>query len=108
MFTTFALKYHGHSAHQGLPHGQRARQVGGGRGVYYSQLGWTRGCPRLYGTAGRLVLEKLRQHPKFEVVGLVRRPEQAAELGPPGLILGDITKPETYEEALRQCDKLVM
>ena len=54
------------------------------------------------------MLEKLRQHPKFEVVGLVRRPEQAAELGPPGLILGDITKPETYEEALRQCDKLVM
>lgn len=39
--------------------------------------------------------------------GWCRREEHQAELGP-GITLGDITKPETYDAAMATCNKLVM
>lgn len=58
--------------------------------------------------AGKLVLQKLRERPEFaSVKGLVRRPEQQAELGA-GIIVGDVMSPETWEEELAGCSALVM
>ena len=41
------------------------------------------------GRTGRLVLEKLRSHPNFEVVPLVRREEHLKELGS-DVVVGDV------------------
>eukprot|EP00887_Chlorella_sp_A99_P007468 scaffold2.g7468.t1 len=45
------------------------------------------------GRTGKLVFQK--------------RPEQAAQLGP-GTIVGDVLRPETYEQELASCQKLVI
>ena len=59
--------------------------------------------------AGKLVLQKLRERPaEFEAVkGLVRRQEQQQELGP-GVVLGDVLQPESWEAELAGCTHLVM
>ena len=59
------------------------------------------------GRTGRLVLEKLRSHPKFEVVPLVRREEHLKELGS-DVVVGDVRNPESFEGAMGSCDRLVM
>lgn len=58
------------------------------------------------GRTGRLVVQKLKQR-GADVRGLVRRPEQAAELGH-GAVVGDVLCPESWEQALEGCQKLVM
>ncbi|KAL4425711.1 hypothetical protein ABPG75_009727 [Micractinium tetrahymenae] len=59
------------------------------------------------GRTGKLVLQKLRDHPEFEVKGLVRRHEQQAELGP-GAVVGDILAPQSWEQELNGMHALVI
>ena len=55
-------------------------------------------------------MQKLLQRPQdfAAVKGLVRRPEQAAELGAGVVVLGDVQHPETFEDALAGVTHLVM
>lgn len=59
------------------------------------------------GRTGRLVLAKLKAHPEIDVVGLVRRQEQAQELGA-DVVVGDIRNPETLSGPMAVFDRLVM
>ncbi|KAK9829467.1 hypothetical protein WJX72_006041 [[Myrmecia] bisecta] len=61
------------------------------------------------GRTGRQVLQKLRSRPEeFQAQGLVRRKEQTDELGGEGLVVGDISNPDSYAKFLRSADKLVI
>lgn len=61
------------------------------------------------GRTGKLVFNKLKSRSEhFSVKGLVRRPEQKQELGDKDVYVGDISQPNTLQEAMQDSDKLVI
>jgi uncharacterized protein YbjT (DUF2867 family) len=61
------------------------------------------------GRTGRLVCEKLKSRPEqFTFKGLVRRQEQAKQLGEQHAVVGDIAQPDSLRPAMQESDKLVI